>query len=390
MLVHGMSTPDNKGREELCVAGVHLESEGYPNTLFRLRDLRDSDIYELREFCFPMWPSALSERKGALGRMRAVLRAIVAHLYVFVKIAIYAPRKKVYVPYPSVFVLWMLSFMPRRYSPSAIIADVFISLYDTIVIDRGMLQVKSIAAKILKLVEERAYRTAKLLVVDTEQNAIYLSALFRLPKDKFVSIPLSTDERNFRPVPYRQNKGVHTVLFVGTMIPLHGVGTILQAIDLLAEHENLHFQFIGDGQDAGLVDAWLNRGPRANFTWQRDWMSSKQLAEAIANADICLGIFGEGDKTQRVCPLKMYAYFGVGRAVITGDTRWVRDSETKEGEGWISVPISDPVSLAGAIVELAANPSRCERLGDAAANFYSAQLNNSLALARLLDCFKRP
>ena len=61
-------------------------------------------------------------------------------------------------------------------------------------------------------------------------------------------------------------------------------------------------------------------GQCANVEWERGWQSAEALAAAIRAADICLGIFGAGDKAQRVWPLKNYSYIAVGRDLISDDT----------------------------------------------------------------------
>jgi glycosyltransferase involved in cell wall biosynthesis len=244
-------------------------------------------------------------------------------------------------------------------------------------------------AQLLKWVERRAYNVANILIVDTQQNKKFLSSLFCLPESKITVIPLSTDESNFKNATYEPlSSEICKVLFVGTLIPLHGIKTILEAISLFSKESNIQFKIIGDGQDAHLIEAWIDKHGIA-IEWERTWQSSAQLAIEIDGADICLGIFGVGDKTQRVCPYKIYAYSSIGRAIITGHTRWLIETIGNDAQEIIaSVPVSDPVALAVKIRNLAADPELRSKLAKNSREFYSAHLTNKFGLEKLVACLK--
>ena len=368
-------------RTRLMVIGVHVKSEAYPNTLFRLRDLAISDRFRYSEINLALWNENTQHRHGISRLTRNLLRAVFAHLVVLGKY-LRSDRPDVsYVPYPAVFVLLLLRALPRTLQPPRIVADAFISLYDTIVMDRRLLRRDGMPAKALRWLEQRALEFADHVVVDTPQNARFMSDLLALPAAKISAIPLATDEAHFRQLPYEPSAGTCRVLFVGTIAPLHGVMTILEAARLLAAHADIQFRLIGDGQESPTVEAWLKTN-RVNVSWERQWQSSAQIADAIARSDICLGIFGAGEKAQRVCPYKIYAYASVGRAVVTGDTEWTRTAFGSEVRGVFScVPTDDPLSLAQRIAELAEDAELRLRLATNARRFYEAELSNRKGLA---------
>jgi glycosyltransferase involved in cell wall biosynthesis len=370
----------------LLVLGVHLKSEGYPNTLYRLRDLEASGLFRLSEINVPMWNESTQSRHGFSRLTRNSWRAIIAHIMVMIRYLAARHPERVYVPYPSVFVLFLLSWLPAWCRPRYIVADVFISLYDTIVLDRHLIRKQGLPARILKWVESRAYACADKLVVDTPQNARHLCSLFKLPEAKFVAVPLSTDEVHFKYTPYRPTPGICRVLFVGTMVPLHGIETILDAARLLSGRSDIHFKLIGDGQDAPIVEAWL-RTHTPHLDWERAWQPSHRIAEEIRSADICLGIFGAGEKAQRVCPFKIYAYASMGRAVITGETLWLREAAQLPYEAFASVPVIDAAALAAKIIQLADAPMLRAKLAANSRQFYESNLSNQAALTQLAQVF---
>ena len=374
-------------RSSLLVLGVHLKSEGYPNTLYRLRDLEASNLFRMVEINVPLWHEKTQNRHGLARLSRNIWRAAFAHLAVISRYLAYAkPPERVYVPYPGVFVLFLLSWLPVRCRSRYIVVDVFISLYDTIVLDRRLLKQTGLPARVLKWIERRAYVYADKLVVDTPQNAKFIGSLFELPEAKLVTVPLSTDEAHFKYTPYRLIGGICRVLFVGTMVPLHGIETILAAVGLLKERHDIHFKLIGDGQEAPIVEAWL-RANMSHLEWERAWQPSHRIAEEISRADICLGIFGAGDKAQRVCPFKLYAYASMGRAVVTGDTLWLREATQPPHEAFASVPVNDAAALAAKIIQLADAPSLRAQLAANSRQYYEKHLSNQAALKQLAQVF---
>jgi glycosyltransferase involved in cell wall biosynthesis len=261
-----------------------------------------------------------------------------------------------------------------------LVADAFISLYDTLTLDRDLIRNRLVARLLLRL-ERRALACADVVIVDTPQNAAYLAQLFRLPESKFAAVPLQTNEVDYRPDPYRARTGLCTVLFTGTLVPLQGIGVIAEAIRRAAPSTLFRVRIIGDGQDAAEVRRLAAELPEV-VSWERRWLSAAELAREIQRADICLGIFAANPKAQRVCPYKLYAYARVGRAVITGDTDWAR-SVAGESPPFITVPVGDAEALANAICDLSRRPKRRERMAESAARFYQKELASSLGAARL-------
>lgn len=374
----------DSAQDSLLVLGVHLKSEGYPNTLYRLRDLESSGLFRVSEINVPMWNERTQNRHGFSRLTRNLWRAVIAHVAITIRYLVARRPERIYVPYPAVFVLLMLSWLPARCWPRYIVADAFISLYDTIVLDRRLIKQKGLSARLLKWIERRAYVCADKLAVDTPQNARYLSSLFKLPEAKFVAVPLSTNEVHFKCTPYKPSRGICRVLFVGTLVPLHGIETIIEAANLLSERADIRFKLIGDGQDAPLVETRLRT---QYLEWERAWQPSQRIAEEIGIADICLGIFGAGDKAQRVCPFKIYAYASTGRAVITGDTLWLREAVERAGEIFASVPVNDAAALAAKITQLADAPALRAKLAANSRLFYENHLSNQIAFKQFVDVF---
>ncbi|MHB8534697.1 MAG: glycosyltransferase [Sulfuricaulis sp.] len=380
---------------DITILGVHVKSEGYPNVTFRIRDLERASLLHTREINFPfravLTHHGIRKRSWrALQLPWAAIRLIYAHLRLFLAYFWHGRPNKLYIPYPSTIVLFCLSLLPKLWRPQYVVADCFISLYDTTVTDRELITRDSWAARALKSMESRAYRTADVIVVDTNLNAEYFMETFGLAASKVISLPLSINELVFRPAPYQPSVDPCTVLFIGTFVPLQGVDVIAQAIVMLGKRRDVRFRLIGSGQTAAAVERIFASELPANVEWITQWMDGERLAEEIRSADICLGIFGKGPKAQRVWPLKNYAYMAIGRAIITSDTLLTRHMLQKENSApFLTVPCDNPAALAVAIVDLALNPGRRKEYAKNARLFYDKNLSSRIALEQLVSKLTR-
>lgn len=376
-----MHAGDNH-RSSLLIAGVFRASEGYPNVLYRLRDLQSSPHFDVVEVNSPLWKN--DAQRGAFVRLpRLAVGVVLAHLRLWFCLARAHTPDLVYVPYPGVFVLNML---PKRLRRGQVVVDAFISIYDTVVNDRRLVGSRHPLARLLHKLEKRAYDRADLIVVDTPENLELLRNEFDLPSSKLAAVPLSTNETDYAFSDYRPDSGRLRVLFVGTLVPLHGTATIVEAAARLRHRTDIEFRVIGDGQDAAVIERLIAE-LKPNLTWIREWQTSSDLADEIRKADICLGIFGDTAKAQRVCPLKIYAYTAVGRATVTGDTEWVRGATyAMDLKPFAVVPVADPVALAARIAELADDPDERLTLARSGRKFYESALSNNIANSRFLAC----
>ncbi|MFS8439788.1 glycosyltransferase [Xanthomonas campestris pv. raphani] len=369
--------------KDLFVIGVHTASEAYPNTLYILEKLR-SDLSP-QEINIPLLPETGGAIKLRNRRLSSALKFMTAHVGVLWSTLTLRPPRCVYIPYPSTFLLLAWSFFPKQLRPRRIVADAFISIYDTVINDRQLLSRDGYVSKLLKSAERRAFGTANVIVVDTQQNAKFYAETFHLPRQLFRPIPLSTNEKNYSQFPLSKKRTCN-VLFVGTLIPLHGIEVILAAARLLSCREDIVFTIVGDGQEAQAVENSILEGA-SNLIWERKWMLPEQLASYIINSSICLGIFGSTSKADRVCPYKIYAYASVGRPVITRNSSWLKQATRDYGQPpFLGIPPGDPAMLADTIVRLADNTTLQEQMAEASNRFYADCLSNRTAYSQFREC----
>lgn len=293
----------------------------------------------------------------------------------------------VYVPYPAVLVLFFHSLFYRKYSNGPVITmDCFISLYDTVVVDRKILSSRNILSRWLRFVERRAVRHSDLVVADTQPNADYLYALFGGDKNKYQAINLCINESLFNSAavdsitanPARSTLPAKLeVLFVGSFVPLQGATIVAEAAIALAHRQDIHFHMVGDGQTAGEVQALL-QGRDLNLSWDRAWLAIDEIARMVSAADICLGVFGAGAKASRVLPYKVYMALASAKPVISME---VQDTVIQESViPFLSILQNSGAALADQITQLADSPKLREELGSRARGYYERHLSNSKAV----------
>jgi glycosyltransferase involved in cell wall biosynthesis len=239
-----------------------------------------------------------------------------------------------------------------------IVFNPLVSLHDTLVGDRGRFRRGSPAAGLLRGIDRAAFRRADLVVADTAEHAAFFRQAFRLPAERFAVCFVGAEDRLFRPgwhpeVPFH-------ALFVGKLIPLHGIETILGAARLAPD---LPFRIVGSGQ----LDDMLAARPD-NVSWE-PWVEYEQLPGEYQAAGCALGIFGEGAKASRVIPNKVFQALACGRPLVTGDTPAARELLRDDVDALL-VPPGDPAALAEAVRRLAEDAAVATRIAEAGRETY--------------------
>ena len=264
-----------------------------------------------------------------------------------------------------------------------IVLDHMVGLADT-VRDRGL--GSGLKFRLLDALDRAALRAATVVLVDTTLQADMLPAWAR---GKSVAVPVGATDAWYEAGESNSPSGAGSaptqtepvrIVFYGLFTPLQGAPIIGAAISDLSDEPNLSFTMIGTGQD---LDTTKSLTANGRVDWI-DWVDSEDLPAVVASHDICLGIFGETPKTQRVVPNKVYQGMAAGCAVVSADTPAMR-ALVPEGS-FEAVPTGDHTELARALRTLARNPDQLRELRDrsrkVAATFRPA--STTLNLHRIL------
>ncbi|MCR4901925.1 MAG: glycosyltransferase [Butyrivibrio sp.] len=233
-----------------------------------------------------------------------------------------------------------------------IISDFFLSMWDTVTLDRRYVSPYGIIGRFLKKLDTLACMNSDIIVTDTKAGCDFICNTFGADRSKTFAMYLragdvfkSSDIPGVTNYSHGSNEAFN-VLYFGTGLPLQGIDVILEAADMLSDTGNIRFTFIGNmGKKA---QSSLN----SNITFI-DWLSQKELAEKISEADLCLaGHFNKDiDKADRTIPGKAYIYEQMGKPMILGDTRANRELFEEDGRHFF-VPRGDSKALADLIKKI--------------------------------------
>ncbi len=247
-----------------------------------------------------------------------------------------------------------------------VVFNPLVSATDTLVSDRRNFSPRSMAASAIARLDRRAFRTADLVVADTEAQAAFFRATFELPPERVAVAMVGAEDALFHPVEAAREP--FQALFVGKFIPLHGLETIVAAAALVPE---IPFSIVGTGQQLQLLE-----GHSANVEHLK-WITYTDLPGAYQRAGCALGVFGTGDKASRVIPNKVFQALACGCPVITGDTPAARELLTDDGDALL-VPPGDAEALAAAVRRLAESSDDAARLGKAGRATYEGRASEAV------------
>lgn len=210
----------------------------------------------------------------------------------------------------------VIPFLGERLKGKPIIMDFFISVYDTLIFDRKKFKDGGLIAKLCHWLDERTLQKADHVIADTKAHADYFISEFNGKADIFEVIYLEADPTIYYPRPQNKPeelKDRFIVLYFGSILPLQGVDIVLDAIRELKNREEIYFDIIGP------IPEKYNKPIQDNVRYT-DWLSQEELADHIANADLCLsGHFNkEINKARRTIPGKAYIYQSMKRPMVCG------------------------------------------------------------------------
>jgi glycosyltransferase involved in cell wall biosynthesis len=333
----------------------------YPRNAQVISCLRGAGV-EVEERHVPVWEGR--EHKWAAGPSTA-LRLLAAELRLLRRPS--DDFDALIVGYPGHLDLTAARLAARG---KPIVFNPLVSLEDTLVDDRGRFRAGSLPARALSAVDRRALRSADLVVADTEANAEDLARRARLAHRKVAVCFVGAEERVFQPG--WERRGPFTALFVGKLIPLHGLDTVLEAARLLPE---IPFRVIGSGQ----LEASLAARP-ANVEWS-PWVEYERLPGELHAAGCALGIFGTSAKAARVIPNKAFQALACGAPLVTADTPGAREL-LADGVTALLVPPGEPEALAAAVRRLAGDGALAERIGSRGLAVYRERASEDVLGAR--------
>ena len=313
------------GEQQLRLVMLGTYDLGKPRTRLLLRAMQEIDA-DLVQIHHNVW-SGIEDKSLVTGigaRLSILFKLLIAYPLLALRYAFAGRHDVVVVGYMGLFDMLLLAPLAKlRGKP--IVWDAFLSVYDTYARDRGLGEEGGLKARILRKVERLACRIADQVVLDTQSHAELMGKLHAVADKKLGAVLVGAEDTAFALSPPRTRSAAEPleVLFYGQFIPLHGIDTIVDAA-LSEGGRAFRWTIIGQGQEAPRIDALLCDAD-ADHIRRIDWVDYAKLADEMAKADVCLGIFGTSDKASRVIPNKVYQALSAGKPLVTRDSPAMRE-----------------------------------------------------------------
>lgn len=299
-------------------------------------------------------PDKVREVERGILNPRLWLRFLKAYLRLlrnYLKVGRYDVMVVGYAGHIDVFLARILASLARK----PLVFDAFLSLHDTIVEDRGLAGAGSMIGSLAFWLEKLGCLLSDVVLLDTEAHIHHFSTKYTIPKRKFRRVWVGADEKVYYPLKIPRKDQQFTVIYFGKFIPLHGVEHVVRAAKGLEAYPDIRFEFIGRGQTYHQVRCLAEELQVGNIIWGPEWLEPPELRQRIAQADVCLGIFGTSPKAEYVIPAKAYIALAMRKPLITRDSPAVREIFIS-GENALLCPAGDGLALANSVLTLRRNP----------------------------------
>ena len=277
----------------------------------------------------------LAGREETYSRTQVVLQALRSHGHAVFPIL---PPDKSFRHYPKLCLRFLLTFRKcdlivvgfyghflilfvRLFTRKPVLFDALVSTF-FVMRDRGK-STGRIKDRLFFLLDKLAMAAADKIVLESNDHTAARARVFHLPPHLFQRIYLPTNDAVFRPIDCEQKRSPFLVHFHGEFAPFHGVKYILQAAKIL-EGKNVRFRIIGDGITAA-EDRKYARSLKLKNVEFIDRVSFELLPQLMAEAAVCLGIFGDTVRTLHELTNKVIEAMAIGAAIITAENAPVQE-----------------------------------------------------------------
>ncbi len=356
----------------VCYFGTYRAE--YARNQILIEGLRRAGI-EVVECHQKLWSSVEDRVNVASGGWRKPgfwIRMASAYTRLLLRYSRLGPFDILVVGYPGhydIFLARLLAWTSRK----PLVWDVLNSLY-LITQERGIHVRSPGTGKLIRFLEKLACRLPDMMILDTRQFVEWFCQTHNLKPDRFRIVQIGADERFFVPQPAAEKKQiVFRVIYYGSYIPNHGVGTIVEAARMLAEDPNITFEMIGAGPDLPGARAAAEKYGLKNVQFI-EWLERDALVQHIARADLVLGVFGTTRQNTLTNNNKIYEGFAMRKPVISASTPALPES-LRHAQHLYLCERGDAASLADGIRTLKDDPELCRRLAKSGFQIFHEKFN---------------
>lgn len=213
--------------------------------------------------------------------------------------------------------------------------------------------------------EHFLYRHADWVIVNSPG---YITHVRERGAEHVSLIPNGADPTMFDPqedgAQFRRQHGLKdqfVVLYAGAHGMSNDLGVVLDAAEHLKSNPSIKIVLLGSGKEKPLLLEQAQKRGLTNVLFLPP-VPKDQMGTALAAADACLAILKPIEMYKTTYPNKVFDYMAAGRPVILAIDGVIREV-LEEAQAGVFVPPGNPIALADAIRECAANPQKCRTMG---------------------------
>lgn len=248
----------------------------------------------------------------------------------------------------------------RRGKPVAL--DILMSLH-LVAEERGLVAAHPSTGRLIFRLERAGLRQPDLLIAENPEYGGYIADKYALPRERFRYVPHGADETVFHPRPLRPPDDHFRVTYHGGYLPSHGMDAILGAAERLSDDNGIRFHFYGSGPEKERVVRQAEALALPNVTFH-GFVSQDELLDSLAQAHVCLGVFGTTRQAHFTVQNKVWEGLAMGRPVISGDSPTIRAALADRQEVYL-IERNSGEALAAGLRELRDDPVLRERIAAA-------------------------
>jgi len=245
----------------------------------------------------------------------------------------------------------------KRIPKKKVIAEMFLSLYDTIVMDRKLVFRNGMIARICKSLDKKVVKEAELIITDTKADSEYFAGEFGEDIYKFETLYLEADLSRVKGS-IKEDVETRSVLYFGTGLPLQGTEYVAKAFRSLSRDHGYKCVYIGGlggmSRKTKKEFMFLTKVPseQGGVEYHR-WIDRESLYKFIRKAEVCIaGHFAPDiDKADRTIPGKAMIYEALEKSMILGNTKANREFFTSD-EKHIFVSRGNEKDIVDAVLKL--------------------------------------
>lgn len=278
------------------------------------------------------------------------------------------PYDVMLIGYPGQFDAYLGSRLAHgRGRPMAL--DILMSLH-LVAEERGLAAAHPTTGRLIFQLERGGLRRPDLLIAENPEYGGYIAQKYGLPPERFRFVPHGADETVFHPRPLQPPADHFRVTYHGGYLPSHGMDVILGAAALWRDDPGARFHFYGSGPEKERIMGRAAEMGLSNVTFH-GFVSQDELLDSLAQAHVCLGVFGTTRQAHFTVQNKVWEGLAMGRPVISGDSPTIRAALADRQEVYL-VPRDNPQALVDGLCELKRDPALREHIAAAGHTRYLA------------------